>query len=97
MGVRDTTSTLLPPVALPGELATLDRASKIREAGQSNNNLWWIHPDVLSRGLLACKAARSLWVRAPRLTIGVRAGAGRAARFREERPVCGRCGDAARR
>jgi hypothetical protein len=33
VGVRDT--TLLPPVALRGELATLGRVTRIREAGQN--------------------------------------------------------------
>lgn len=76
MGVRDTTSTLLPPVALQGELAILGRATRVGEAGQSNSGTLVDPPGRAIQGLPACKATRSLWVRAPLELSGSRQGRG---------------------
>lgn len=95
--MRDTTSTLLPPVALPGELATLGRVAKIREAGQSNNSPLVDPPGRAIPGSPSLTGRKVAVGRRPSQAVRVRAGVGHAARFREERPVCGRCGDAAPR
>lgn len=47
---------------------------------------------MLSRGLRPCNAQRSVPVCEPLRLSGSGREAGRAARFREERPDCGRCG-----